>query len=171
MRSRPSNFRDISGQTFGTFTVLRLADMKRPPTIWLCRCQCGTEKHVRSSHLIQGVITSCGCQQGRTIKHGHSRRSGRSPEFRAYCSAKERCSNPKIYNFHRYGGRGIEFHFTSFVEFLAEIGTKPTPQHSLDRIDVNGHYEPGNVRWATPKEQANNRRNSQIPLNPHGQTK
>jgi hypothetical protein len=87
-------------------------------------------------------------------RHGDSD----SPEYRTYYGAKARCTNPNGPGWEYYGGRGIEFRFTSYEQFLAELGRKPGPEYSLDRIDVNGHYEPGNVRWAAPTEQVHNRR-------------
>lgn len=81
-----------------------------------------------------------------------------SPELRAFNSARTRCNNANTAAFSYYGGRGIEFRFESFDEFFNELGTRPSDQHSLDRIDNDGHYEKGNVRWATKKEQMNNRR-------------
>lgn len=84
----------------------------------------------------------------------------RSPEYTAYCDAKARCRNPRKRRFYDYGGRGIEFRFESFEQFIAEVGMKPTPTDSIDRIDNDGHYEPGNVKWSTPKEQRRNRRSS-----------
>jgi hypothetical protein len=79
-------------------------------------------------------------------------------EYRSYSAARSRCTNQNGDAWENYGGRGIEFRFKSYEEFLAEVGRKPGPEYSLDRIDVNGHYEPGNVRWATPTEQVHNRR-------------
>jgi len=78
----------------------------------------------------------------------------------AYTKAKQRCCNPNDPQYHYYGGRGIEFRFNSFTEFFEVIGAKPSRKHSLDRIDVNGHYEKDNVRWATMKEQNRNKRRS-----------
>jgi hypothetical protein len=77
--------------------------------------------------------------------------------YRSYVSAKGRCHNPNVCNFKWYGGRGIKFRFSSFDEFYAELGDRPTGM-TLDRIDVNGHYEPGNVRWLPLAEQQRNRR-------------
>ncbi len=88
--------------------------------------------------------------------HGEVTNRRPSPECQAYYSAKYRCESGN----EKWGGRGIEFRFTSFSEFLGEVGRKPTPRHQLDRINNNGHYEKGNVRWATPKEQALNRRSN-----------
>jgi|GEM_PF-1534704 len=82
-----------------------------------------------------------------------------TPEHRAYSGAKARCAKKEL---KRYGGRGIEFRFTSFEQFFAELGLRPSPKHSLDRIDNDGHYEPGNVRWATREEQARNKENTQF---------
>jgi hypothetical protein len=82
-----------------------------------------------------------------------------TPEYRAYMNAKTRCENPNdTKRWNLYGGRGIKFKFKSIEEFLNHVGPKPTPQHMLDRIDSNGHYEIGNVRWATVHEQMLNRR-------------
>lgn len=81
-----------------------------------------------------------------------------TPEYRSYSGAKQRCTNPKAKRYQDYGGRGIEFRFTSFKEFITHVGLKPTPRHSLDRNNNDGHYEPGNVKWATPSEQNKNQR-------------
>jgi len=87
-------------------------------------------------------------------KHGMYR----SPEYVAYHAAKQRCNNPRNPKFVDYGGRGIQFLYTSFEQFIAELGPRPSPLHSLDRIRVNGPYGPGNCQWALPWEQVKNRR-------------
>jgi hypothetical protein len=79
-----------------------------------------------------------------------------TPEYKAFAGAKNRCKNPRHKNWH---GRGIRFKFKNFQEFIGALGCRPSPAHSLDRIDNDGHYEPGNVRWADAKQQAANRRN------------
>jgi|SRR5579859_591152 len=89
-----------------------------------------------------------------TLQHFKSH----TPEYVSYVAAKYRCTEPKCISWENYGGRGIQFRFASFEEFLAELGPKPGPEHSLDRIDNDGNYEVGNVRWATPLEQVHNRR-------------
>lgn len=81
-----------------------------------------------------------------------------TPEYRAYQHAKDRCRNPNNNRWAIYGGRGIEFRFDSFKEFYGAVGERPSHAHSLDRIDTDGHYERGNLRWATRSEQAFNRR-------------
>lgn len=92
-------------------------------------------------------------------RHGLSR----TPEYHVYQVAKDRCTNQKHPKYSQYGGRGIQFLFTSFEQFFAELGPKPSPQHSLDRYPNNdGNYEPGNVRWATYTEQNNNTRRKRL---------
>lgn len=90
------------------------------------------------------------------LKHGESVNGFITPEYQAYRNANARCVSPTFIHFHRYGGRGIEFRFKSVEDFIAEVGRRPSPKHSLDRIDNDGHYEKGNVRWATAKEQHRN---------------
>lgn len=101
------------------------------------------------------------------FKHGHTSRGERSPEYNAYIAAKQRCSNPKTEGYELYGGRGVQFLFESFTQFYAELGARPSTKHSLDRYpDLNGHYEAGNVRWATiAQQQRNKRTNRRITYN------
>ncbi len=89
----------------------------------------------------------------RRVKHG----AAGTPEYNAFSSAKGRCTNPKNRCWSGYGGAGIKFLFTSFDQWLDELGPRPSPHYSVDRENTHGNYEPGNVRWATKKEQANNR--------------
>lgn len=92
-------------------------------------------------------------------KHGESSSTHQtaSREYASYISAKSRCQSPTNASFQHYGGRGIEFRFVTFAEFLECLGRRPGSEYSLDRIDVNGHYEPGNVRWATQSQQQLNK--------------
>ena len=114
---------------------------------------------MRGSHLKNGSTKSCGCLviETKTI-HGNSA----TPEYRAWENAKYRCTNPNNSRFHSYGGRGIEFRLTNFDEFLAHIGPRPSNKHSLDRIDNEGHYEIGNIRWALQNIQSRNKRNNRM---------
>src|SRR5579863_1464458 len=89
-----------------------------------------------------------GEQNGR-YKHGmHG-----TPEYKAYQGAQRRCNSKSYSGYHNYGGRGIEFRFTNFEQFFAEVGLKPTPKHTIERIDNDGHYDAGNIKWATKSEQ------------------
>jgi hypothetical protein len=92
------------------------------------------------------------------LKHSLTTAGKFRSELSAYYEAKYRCTNPKHKAYPYYGGRGIEFRFANIEEFLHEVGPRPSPLHSIDRINNDGHYEPGNVRWATKKEQTHNRR-------------
>jgi len=107
------------------------------------------------------------------IKHGCARRGEMTPEYSTWSLMIQRCEDPSSDRYGYYGGRGISVcpkWRTSFAAFLEDVGPKPSPAHSLDRIDPNGNYEPGNVRWATKKEQARNRRTNRL-LTVNGETR
>lgn len=154
----------VAGQKYGKLTAIWPAGKtKRGMLIWLCCCDCGNLKLIRYGNLISRPEGTCGCSrlgQAHYYKHGHTGGKyvgSRSRTYYSFACAKERCSNPKHENYPLYGGRGIEFRFKSFEDFLAHLGRRPTDK-TLDRIDANGHYEPGNVRWATNLQQRHNRR-------------
>ena len=113
-------------------------------------------------HLTSGTVISCGCyNEERSRVHGTSG----TPEYKAWVSARRRCREPGDKAYPRYGGRGIRMHEAWIDDpgaFIAHVGPRPSPDHSIDRIDVNGHYEPGNVRWATRFQQGCNKRNSRM---------
>ena len=156
---------DMTGETAGQLTVLGLSPWTRHHKRYVCRCTCGTKISVSQNQLRNGKTKSCGClrrhitaELGRSAKK-HGLTNG--PEFQAWNQARLRCS-PKCrpHHFSRYYGRGIrmcEEWRTSFQAFIDHIGLRPGPEYSLDRINNDGHYEPGNVRWATRSEQAKNR--------------
>lgn len=132
---------------------------------WWCRCDCGTIVLKGSGSLRNGSTKSCGCLQresiaSRSTTHGLSKTS----EHHAWSAMIARCTNPTHKQFKDYGGRGIRVAkewIQNFESFLAHIGPKPSPMHSLDRYpDNNGNYEPGNVRWATSKQQCIGRRST-----------
>lgn len=163
----PNQMLDLTGQTFGRWTVLCFARREQyasgsTKVYWIARCTCGSERDVLAASLRSGASRSCGCEANerlaaRLVTHGQSR----SPEYRTWGGMVQRCTNPRGTEWANYGGRGIEVCAEwreSFEAFLAHVGPKPTPSHSIDRIDVNGNYEPGNVRWATQPEQNANRR-------------
>ncbi len=155
-------FRDLTGERLGRLVVLGLYGNKGKVYYWYCRCDCGTVKEIAACSLNQKGSKSCGCLTREAASsratHGHSRNNTVSTEFSSFLHARSRCNIKSDRCYNRYGGRGIKFMFQSFAEFFAHIGPKPTPNHSLDRIDNLGNYECGNVRWATAIQQAHNTR-------------
>jgi hypothetical protein len=157
-------FVDLTGHRFGQLTVLGYAGFINAHS-WFCRCDCGIIKTIQGPVLKRHQQKSCGCMfskehSERMTKHGNSVKGAVTPEYHCYLSAKYRCTKSSHRSFSEYGGRGIQFRFESFSEFIGELGKKPTPLHSIDRIDNDGNYEPGNVRWATSVEQSNNKRST-----------
>lgn len=152
----------LTGRRFGRWLVLGLADHGKGRGLrWLCICDCGQVKIIGSQSLIRGESRSCGCYQRDTKRtHCLSPAHNRHPLYATWAAMWTRCRNAKHVAFHRYGGRGITVcdRWKDFAMFVQDIGPKPTPSHTLDRFpNPDGNYEPGNVRWATALEQANNR--------------
>lgn len=162
MFSLPPRAIDLAGKAFGYWTVLKAVGKDRHGNVmWLCQCRCGTSKEINGHSLRRGLSKSCRCMRlGENFTRGETIGGKATPEFVSYNGAKGRCRNPNNEKYPDYGGRGIEFRFESFEEFLAEVGRRPSHLHTLDRKDTNGHYEKGNVRWATPIEQSRNKRNN-----------
>lgn len=133
-------------------------------TFGKCECGCGGDTRFVRSKPNRFIVGHSGFPQtgergaAPGLRHGMARHGAVRPEFWAFTCAQARCINPKNPGFKHYGARGIRFLFESFEQFFAEIGPRPTPQHSLDRKDNDGHYAPGNVRWATRREQRLNQR-------------
>lgn len=164
---------ELSGKEYGSLTVVARHGSLPPPSyqsLWLCRCKCGKYVVVRVGNLTSGNTTSCGCMGSRSTLAKRSTTHGKSKtrEYETYCRMIARCFNRNSKDFRDYGGRGITvceewLGVGGFESFLSHIGPKPSPQHSIDRFpDTNGNYEPGNVRWATAKEQANNQNKTLI---------
>lgn len=157
------------GQKFDQLTVIAGPVFRNKRTYYICDCLCGQKSEARHDSLLSGNTRSCGCLIGTTKKHGHTANGLTSGEYHSWDAMQRRCNNPRCSQYPNYGGRGIsvcERWSASFEDFLADMGSRPSPKHSLDRIDVNGNYEPTNCRWATVTEQGNNRRtNKQITYN------
>lgn len=160
---------DLVGQRFGLLLVLEFADINHG-TRWLCQCDCGSRTVVSGSKIKSGSTKSCGCLiraplNPRKPKHGHTKLgSSPSPTYRSWYAMVGRCANPRDTHYADYGGRGIKVcdrWRLSFVDFLADMGTRPEGT-TIDRIDVNGNYEPSNCRWATRSEQRRNCRRETI---------
>jgi hypothetical protein len=150
------------GKTYGRLTILRIYSRYCD-----CKCACGNMKLRADTHAVRtGNTKSCGCyskEHPAHLTHGNTRSKIISPEYNAWSSAKARCALVKNKRYPRYGARGIkmcEEWLNDFSAFLAHVGPRPSPDHSIERKDTNKDYEPGNVCWATDTEQANNRTNN-----------
>ena len=161
---------DLVGLTFGRLKVKHFShvDSKRR-ACWICECECGGLKTASTWHLRRARVQSCGCLHSEAArKQGLANRTVPiecQSEYTTWLNIKARCLNPKSHNYKDYGGRGVSVCSNwknDFARFLQDVGKKPTPDHQLDRINNDRNYEPGNVRWATKIENANNKRNSRF---------
>ena len=161
IRFRNHSIKNLSGQRFGRLTALKPVGIKHHRALWLCHCDCGRNCITRSSSLISGNTQSCGCLKSTLASSIHFRH-GRchSPEYNSWYGMLQRCENPNHSSYDHYGGRGIKVctRWHKFENFYADMGRKPGPGYSIDRIDNDGDYEPDNCRWATVKEQNMNQR-------------
>jgi hypothetical protein len=153
--SRTKDFA-FEGIRRGTLTIMRRSTDRR---FWVAKCDCGAIVEVLSSKINEGNRKSCSVAC--PIRESKRARLN-TPTFLSWRGIFARCENPNATGYRNYGGRGIRVcdRWRDFEDFVADVGERPSMGHSLDRIDVNGHYEPGNCRWATHTDQARNRRNA-----------
>ena len=157
---------DFTGMRFGRLTVVSKAD--KGVCWWNCKCDCGKEKQILASRLVNSK--SCGCleeeNRKRLIEKSKKHGMTNTRLYSVWCGMKDRCTNQKLEHYDRYGGRGVKVcdewmhSFENFYQWAISAGydeTKTGKEQSIDRIDVNGNYEPKNCRWVTQKEQVRNR--------------
>lgn len=155
---RPAPFTALIGEEFVRWTVIGIAVGRKR----ICVCRCGRMAELDSSSLTGGHSKGCGklgCKTPSRLGVGDPRRQ--FPEYKTWIGMRLRCTYKSVRGYHNYGGRGIEVcdrWEKSYFDFLADMGRKPTPEHTLDRIDVDGNYEPNNCRWATAETQRLNTR-------------
>lgn len=168
-RANPGSTGGIAvGQRFGLLVAVqqeptlerRGIKRLRRYVMWRFRCECGGEVVTPATSVLSGNTRSCGCRNN-AARHGHTRERRFSPEYSCWMAMRTRCRNEKSVSYPRYGGRGITVCTRweeSFEAFLADMGPKPTPGHSIERLNSRDHYAPGNCRWATSHDQARNTR-------------
>lgn len=167
---------DVIGKKFGRLFVQEAQHYEKSPGVfdlrYRCACECGNSTFVTASKLMIGQIVSCGCYLrevtvSRSLTHGDTRRGKRNRVYGIWAGIIQRCVNPNVKGYPYYGGRGIsicdrwrygEGGLSGYECFRDDMGARPSLKHSVDRVDNDGNYDPGNCRWATPKQQANNKR-------------
>lgn len=162
---------DITGEKFNKLTVVCFShnlknSSNNRKVFWLCKCECYNFHLVNTNNLISNKSKSCGCLRNqklvdRSRKHGRSK----TPEYETWMSLKRRCYNKNFERYQDYGGRGIVMSDDwkdSFESFLVDMGRRPSSEHSIDRLDVDGDYCFENCSWKTNKEQCNNKRNNRV---------
>lgn len=165
---------DLTHKRFGRLTVLKFRGVsgKNNEALWWCLCRCGKKKEVKASHLVNKNVQSCGCLSSelsseRYAKLNFTHGKSSSKVYQCWNSIKNRCLNVESQQWKNYGGRGIQLFeaweiFECFYSYVSKLSNYGKPGYSLDRIDNDGDYEPGNVRWATAEQQNQNNRNCKL---------
>ena len=171
--ARPKHrFVDLTGQVFTNLTVI--VPIKNAGSgLWRCRCECGKEMPVYGTVLLSGGKKSCGCNRSANIRKANSTHGlTNTAEYATWRDMRKRCRDPEFKSYHLYGGKGIKVceRWDNFENFLADMGPKPGPKYSIERLDGSKGYSPENCVWADWKTQARNRTNNHT-LTFHGQTK
>lgn len=161
---------DLTGQRFGRLTVIRFAgNSASRHAEWECVCDCGAVKITSSNSLMRGVTQSCGCLHNEMLAQNNTKHGKSYTRLHVvWRGMKQRCSNPSSNSYKNYGGRGITVceewqEFKPFYEWAMANGFDESAKRgdcTIDRIDVNGNYEPSNCRWVTQKVQCSNKRNT-----------
>ena len=161
---------DYTGKRFGRLVAIERGEPvyygRQKKVTWRCQCDCGVVVSINASSLSRGLTTSCGCRKrevciDRSLTHGMSNGRDGSGTYKSWNAMRNRCANVRSVDYPDYGGRGIGIcdRWKSFAMFLDDMGLRPK-HHSIERIDVNGDYNPGNCKWLLTKRQARNRRNT-----------
>jgi len=162
---------NLTGKTFARLYVIGLAPTVKQKAQWLCRCECGKFPVVGARELQRGSTKSCGCLRAETSRRHMSGMDRTvdapnrlSPLYNIWKAIRDRCNNPRNKGYKNYGGRGISVcdRWDDFTVFLSDVGERPSPASTLDRINNNGNYEPANVRWASRRQQSRNTRHNRI---------
>lgn len=164
------SFINITGKRFGRLIVLeRLDKPSYKGASWLCKCDCGNSIIASSQSIRIGHTKSCGCYNKEIrkqicIERNTTHNKSKTKVFHTWTNIRQRCNNPNISAYHKYGAKGIKVceRWNSFENFFADMGNPPTNKHTIERIDSRGHYEPSNCKWATMEEQQNNRTNNRL---------
>lgn len=157
---------NLLGRSFGRLSIISESDQRTVDgkVKWNCVCTCGNTLTTSGRYLRDGDTRSCGCLEKETLLNRNTSHglSGTS-EYNIWKALKQRCYNPNELHYADYGGRGIlicDRWLNSFENFIEDMGNKPSPTHSIDRIDNDGNYEPSNCKWSTKAEQGRNKRNN-----------